>query len=322
MTGEFMIQITDHVDQGSPWLPIIYSEKREDRNLSADNGGISREFEFSLSLPPLTDNGVEIWSQFKKEDRIALSHQDVLFLQTDHYCLIQAFTNPFLSPSIQTFDLYNRLLMLAKQQGYSFPQRIWNYVPRINEGEGDKEVYRQFCLGRYRSFIRQGLSEEDFSAASAVGTDDNRLCVALLMAKKEGLHFENPKQQSAFKYPRIYGPKSPSFARATFSPDLGLLFISGTASIIGHQSVFIDDVGAQTRQSFENINALVESIALKMQKVFKPVFFKIYIRQAKDLIRIQRVVQAFAPGLPCLYVRSDICRQELLVEIEGVYKPV
>ena len=48
----------------------------------------------------------------------------------------------------------------------------------------------------------------------------------------------NPRQVNAYDYPSLYGPRSPSFARASLyrSDSATQLFISGTASVVGHQS--------------------------------------------------------------------------------------
>jgi len=69
---------------------------------------------------------------------------------------------------------------------------------------------------------------------------------------------ENPRQISAYRYPRDYGPDSPTFSRAAIAAaTVGQqLFISGTASILGHESVHIGDAGAQARESAANIAAL------------------------------------------------------------------
>ena len=49
-------------------------------------------------------------------------------------------------------------------------------------------------------------------------------------------HFENPLQVPAYEYPGEYGPRSPSFARATVVAQPGpCLFVSGTRDACGTQ---------------------------------------------------------------------------------------
>ena len=47
---------------------------------------------------------------------------------------------------------YLGLLQFHATTPYRHVWRIWNFVAGINEGQGDDERYRQFCLGRARAF--------------------------------------------------------------------------------------------------------------------------------------------------------------------------
>ena len=93
-------------------------------------------------------------------------------------------------------------------------QRIWNYLGAINAGEGDGERYRLFCNGRARGLTARGVKR--YPAATAIGHHgpDGLLQVYALCATEPGAALENPRQVSAWKYPRQYGPTAPSFARS------------------------------------------------------------------------------------------------------------
>ena len=80
-------------------------------------------------------------------------------------------------------------------------------------------------------------------AGTAVGTMSGPLKIHFLAARQPGTHVENPRQVSAYEYPRVYGPCSPSFARATLRPSISgsHLLIAGTASVVGHVSEHIGD---------------------------------------------------------------------------------
>ena len=78
-----------------------------------------------------------------------------------------------------------------------------------------------------------------YAAATAIGlpSPPDQLHVHWLATKQPGIAIENPRQVSAFAYPRDYGPVAPGFSRAMLLPgDTPLLLISGTASIVGHAS--------------------------------------------------------------------------------------
>jgi hypothetical protein len=126
---------------------------------------------------------------------------------------------------------------------------------------------------------------------------------------------ENPRQVSAYEYPAQYGPK-PAFSRASILGDT--LFISGTASIVGHETVHVDDVTGQTRETLANIEALVgeaNRISGAGRFDMSTLAYKVYVRHATDLPLIQSQLHTLTQ---VLYLQADICRQDLLVEIEAV----
>src|SRR6187549_2182702 len=136
---------------------------------------------------------------------------------------------------------------IARFQANSrFPHllRTWNYFDAINRGEGDSERYREFCSGRVTGL--DAMAQPHFPAATVIGRrdDDPRLQVYWLAGRHPGIALENPRQLSAYHYPRQYGQTSPTFSRAMLvAPDT--LMISGTASIVGHVSQHAESVAAQ-----------------------------------------------------------------------------
>ncbi|MGA9334606.1 MAG: hypothetical protein WBV39_10055, partial [Rudaea sp.] len=96
--------------------------------------------------------------------------------------------------------------------------RIWNYLDAINLGDGDNERYRRFCSGRAAGMGRGFAST--YPAASAIGVRDGRriLQIYWLAAREPGTPVENPRQVSAWCYPRCYGPVAPGFARGMRAP--------------------------------------------------------------------------------------------------------
>ncbi len=218
-------------------------------------------------------------------------------------------------------NTYEALLDVAQQQGYPYLVRAWNYIDAINHGEGDSERYKQFCLGRHNAFHSQSKGAETipYPAASAVGHHANSLTAYLLAAKSPGEHFENPEQVSAYRYPRQYGPKSPSFARATLNGERNALYISGTASIKGHNTLHPEDTEAQLTVTFDNIQQLLGHVAQRSELNKTPAMtqLKVYVRHPHEYDMIRSHVESQFPGADILYVQGDICRADLNVEIDG-----
>ncbi|MBN1378378.1 MAG: hypothetical protein JXA04_04005 [Gammaproteobacteria bacterium] len=218
---------------------------------------------------------------------------------------------------------YKNLLEFLKSQGYPRLARVWNTMTDINQGAGDLERYKQFCKGRYQGFERAGYETQHFPAASALGSRNGKVVINAIACRTGCTHFENPQQLSAYCYPREYGPQSPSFARATFleTTDSGIVFLSGTASIIGHETQNHGDIEGQMSVMLDNLGKLTESItgALKLERQLKPDLLKVYLRNSDDLELVQQRIRGhFGSQLPVAYLHADICRADLLVEAEGI----
>ena len=217
---------------------------------------------------------------------------------------------------------YRELLTVSAELGYPHPLRLWNVVPGINRLDGGLERYRRFCRGRAEAFEGHHgpLFQSKLCASSAVGSADGDLVVWFLAAKHRGLPRENPRQVSAYSYPPIYGPRSPSFARATRCPAAagGWLLLSGTASIVGHRSLHRGDTRRQLAETLDNLEQLVG--ARGSSAVASPFrALKVYLRYPEDLLLVRSELEArLGDALPVLYLQADICREELLLEIEGV----
>lgn len=210
---------------------------------------------------------------------------------------------------------YNLLLSHVADSPENRLQRIWNYLGAINEGSADNERYRLFCNGRARGMAAHGVAR--YPAATAIGHHGPHglLQVYALSATASGHALENPRQVSAWQYPRQYGPTAPSFARALLLPN-GSLAISGTAAVIGHASHHADDVAAQADEAFANLATLLERAELPTFDAGSPL--KVYVRQPRDADAVRTALaRHLDPAVPHLLLQGDICRRELLVEIDG-----
>ncbi|MEO7071605.1 MAG: pteridine-dependent deoxygenase [Rhodanobacter sp.] len=211
---------------------------------------------------------------------------------------------------------YTQLRQFVATRAEHHVLRLWNYLADINHGAGDAERYKQFCDGRARgmaSFFGDG-----FPAASALGHHGRQhlLQVYLLACDQAGTRVENPRQVSAWRYPRQYGRTPPSFARAMALPAFDSLAISGTAAVVGHASAHEDDLDAQLAETLINIDALLASAGMPVE-LGAHCPLKVYLRHAADLEHVRERLQRRLPGVPLLFLHGDVCRSELLVEIDG-----
>lgn len=214
-----------------------------------------------------------------------------------------------------THSAYLELLAFLVATDYRYPCRFWNYIPNINAGEGDAEEYKKFCAGRLAAFTEMGIQSREFPAASALGHHTQGAVIYAFSAKTPGIQYENPLQERAYRYPREYGVSSPSFSRATFLEPAGqpLLFVSGTASILGHQSTSLDQLKGQLETTANNIDQL-----LKHTRHNLPVqSLKVYLRSPDYYETARQYLEHRYPDIATVFTWADICRKNLLVEIEA-----
>lgn len=232
-------------------------------------------------------------------------------------------------PEQTTLRIYRELLNAIRVLGYPHLLRIWNYFPDINGDRAGLERYQRFSLGRYQAFEEAGSRfGGDLPAASAVGSRGaGGYCIYLLAGRVPGVQIENPRQLSAYRYPAQYGPRSPSFARATLATLGGEphLLVSGTASIVGHASLHVGDCEAQLTETLQNIQALLDQPALPRRRALAELgadgCFKVYLRRSKDSGHIRRsLADRLSPESPVIFLEGDICRGDLLLEIEAVIR--
>jgi enamine deaminase RidA (YjgF/YER057c/UK114 family) len=224
-----------------------------------------------------------------------------------------------------TTQAYREICATLDAENYPHLLRVWNYLPDINRDNHGTERYRQFNSARHHALRESGRSlAGNVPAASALGAaSDSPLVVYFLAGRTAPCFVENPRQLSAYRYPRQYGLHSPAFSRATLwrQPEGLALFISGTASIVGHRSLHIGDTAAQTRETLTNIDALLAEanrVARGAHFRLGALALKVYVRRPADLAVIKaELAAALGDSARIIYLQADICRQDLLVEIEA-----
>ncbi|MBW3550847.1 MAG: pteridine-dependent deoxygenase, partial [Proteobacteria bacterium] len=165
-------------------------------------------------------------------------------------------------------------------------------------------------------------------AATAIGRVDGarRLQIYWLASRAPGTPLENPRQLSAYRYPRQYGPQPPSFARAMLPPSGSAmpLLLSGTAAIVGHQSRHAESVQTQLAETFANFDSLLAAAHARrpgLPAQFGPgARLKVYVRDQEELDTVARLLDArLGADVPRIVLHAAVCRRELRVEIDGVH---
>jgi chorismate lyase / 3-hydroxybenzoate synthase len=239
----------------------------------------------------------------------------------------------------QAVALAYQALAAALTQANCHPVRFWNFIPGIHgamdieDGAHPRDRYMVFNAGRFAAFASTYGSPAAFSrslpTASAVGVREGPLVIHALGLEESGRPLENPRQVPAYSYSRRYGPLPPCFARATLAraprEERPWLLVGGTASILGEDSAHMRDPRRQATETFENLARLVEAGRASAQSTdhgdplaaFRELRVYIVREEDADLLR-EMVQQRFPADTRVEYAQADLCRQELLVEIEGL----
>ncbi len=231
------------------------------------------------------------------------------------------------SPENPALELYNTLIKLT---GSRQIHRIWNYVPSINEECNRLENYRSFNIGRHQAFVSAyGKHYSNrISPASAVGVKGTSLAVAFIAGNEVMQNVENPEQTPAYKYPPEHGPKSPSFTRGSSGTIDGvqMAHLSGTASIKKDQSLGNNDFIKQYETTLDNMHLVSTTLGFpaalghNSQDITRE--FTFYLRNSEDLATATGLFRKTTgtSGIQCTrFLHADICRNELLLEIEGSF---
>nr|QGA89383.1 CH-Hyg5 type chorismatase [Streptomyces conglobatus] len=257
----------------------------------------------------------------------------LVYAHTDDYLFCAGYIPAQGTYTDATRTAYAAVFELVERLGYPSIFRMWNLIGRINEPNAEGlEVYRDFCRGRAQAFEQYTAEGRDMPAATGIGARGEGIGFYFLASRSGSrTNIENNRQIPAYHYPEQYGPKPPSFARATrLTPrgakdDAAHLYISGTAAILGHQTVHADSIDKQCQVALENIEHLIGDHNLKEHGIVRGhqlsdlSLVKVYVRHRDDMPLVRDACrEAFPEPVDIAYFNVDICRSDLLVEIEGI----
>ena len=208
--------------------------------------------------------------------------------------------------------------------------RTWNFFPQITDSDthnSQQDRYQVFCHGRLQAMHDSGIKTKVYPAATVIGNHDNNLQIYFLAGDTPGTAVENPRQTSAYHYPVQDNFTQPLFSRGllkTWGKRIHF-YVSGTASIVGHETLHIDDVCAQLNESINNVETLVahanDQHHTQLNAQDDLLYMKVYVRHREDAEQINQVLAArLSSNTPRALLLGDMCRENLLVEIEAFYQ--
>lgn len=295
---------------------------------------------------------IEAWALGGEDVDVQFPAPDVVTIGYDGLRWIYAagITSPASATSAyqESESAFKQLADRLEAAGASFKDvpRIWLYQGNItkleaNEGGEPIERYRELNRARTDFFDQQEtlgrmtISREGeicYPASTGIGTAGDGLtitCMGLQTERDDVVlqSLENPQQTSAFDYAKRFSVKSPKFSRAMAVKigDYVTNWVSGTASILNSETIHLGDAAKQTEQTIDNIERLIseENLAghglpgagARLSDLAK---VRVYVKHLKDYESCKAVCQRRFGPVPIIYALADVCRPDLLVEIEGV----
>jgi len=263
----------------------------------------------------------------QKDDEKALFSGGITFPSSGQFLL-----------SVQkAFDFAEQLLD-HEEMDFSNVVRQWNFIENLlgYEKQGSQHLQRYQIFNEVRSFYYDpAIFNSGFPAATGIGCETAGITIDYIAGNNlTNYPIKSPIQQDAYTYSErvlegdplnTSNKRPPFFERATFSVILGkeVIFISGTAAIAGEETLESTDVSDQTTHTINNIKALITRTNLQANNIEGEAdstfdFVRVYIKNEMDADHVEQLVKEQLPADNYTFVLSDVCRDNLLVEIEGI----
>ena len=234
----------------------------------------------------------------------------------------------------QSEHIFARVAQILDAEGVTAADivRQWNYIERITHMSEEGQHYQLFNDARSR-FYDACSWRNGYPAATGIGTQAGGVTVlfdAVRGSDSCSKAVDNPLQISAHAYSQQVlinntqaHKTTPKFERARYVQGAdSMVYISGTAAIRGEESCR-ENVVEQTRLTMENIDYLISEQNLVNSGVMVPekmtyASLRAYLKHRSDLSSVVEWMDSNYPAVDVLYLWADICREELLIEIEGI----
>ncbi|MGM9759904.1 MAG: endoribonuclease L-PSP [Parabacteroides sp.] len=221
-------------------------------------------------------------------------------------------------------EVFRQLGNVMRKEGFPVNSiiRQWNYIERITAFDGEDQHYQSFNNAR-SEFYGRTTWDNGYPAATGIGANLGGLVIDIDAAlfKSPGCFatpIDNKLQVAAHAYSgqvleaARQRKTTPKFERAKSMTFDGrrIIYISGTAAIRGEESLTGVGLERQLHITMENIAELIGQARLKMLRV--------YLKQKEDYALAKQLLDAYGLNIPISYMWADVCRNELLIEIEGI----
>jgi enamine deaminase RidA (YjgF/YER057c/UK114 family) len=231
----------------------------------------------------------------------------------------------------EAFDLM-RLVLETEDMNLDNVVRQWNYIGDITSVTERGENYHNFNSVRSRNYAAY-RTQQIFPAATGIGIKHGGGSLDFFAVKGgdelRTFPVNNPGQVRPYQYGQVVlkGVQCPQFERA-MAVSYGneyTLFISGTASILGQDTIGIDDIEKQTIVTIENIMRLVDtnnkngSFGTTSFDTENLILLRVYVKRQSDFEKVKQICRSYFKGAPSIFIEADVCRENLLVEIEAEF---
>ena len=219
--------------------------------------------------------------------------------------------------------------------GFNFHDLLhtWFFIPQITGYSNNEERYQIFNRLRRELFLTQSDPNRPvafYPASTGIGSRKAGVWASAVAFKSGGAvsahMMDNERQVPAYHYPKQESIEAPLFSRGMClrTDESAMMFVSGTASILKSKTVHENDIEGQTHQTIKNIlGLLTQNTARHMPALPADVresirYATVYIKQEKDYPAVKDICCSYFSDIPMSYVTADICRDNLLVEIECI----
>ena len=207
--------------------------------------------------------------------------------------------------------------------------RQWNYIQHITQGKDGSQNYQEFNDAR-SIFYGNCDWASGYPAATGIGTSAGGVMVELCAISGNNITskpIDNPLQIAAHNYSQnvldgkvieqLTERTTPKFERARLLGNT--IYISGTAAIKGEKSNCSTCAAEQTAETMEIMDRLVSKSNIPVSNNGSQYdILRVYVKRATDVASVKAFMDKHYPAVDKHYLVADICRPELLVEIEGV----
>ena len=214
----------------------------------------------------------------------------------------------------QTMRVFEKIEAILKNVGMDFSNvvRTWFYNNSI------LDWYDEFNRARDLFFDYRNIFESFVPASTGIGSKNIKNAALMARAfavlpkseKVQVKEIDSPMQCSALDY-------RSSFSRAAelLHPNFRYLLISGTAGIEQKgETAFVGNPVCQINLALDVIEAILKSREMDWSDALRAVAYFKDISIVPEFLKIAEKRELC--GLPCIFVQADVCRDDLIFEME------